>query len=117
MSDASSPVPRPAVTARPGTGPAGDISITSSSPAATPELRPRAANGRFVRAGGSDDAVLVIGSIQRCSPAHASCPSDTCDMSTNSTPSSCAARRPYVLSAVWSSRIIGTSPAASRISG
>ena len=56
MSDASSPVPRPAVTARPGSGPAGDISITSSSPAATPELRPRAANGRFVRAGGSDDA-------------------------------------------------------------
>ncbi|EKA61185.1 polyphosphate kinase [Janibacter hoylei PVAS-1] len=56
MSDASSPVPRPAVTARPGSGPAGDISITSSSPAATPELRPRATNGRFVRAGGSDDA-------------------------------------------------------------
>lgn len=40
------PQPRPSVAPRPTTG---DVSITSSSPGATPELRPRGANGRFVR--------------------------------------------------------------------
>ena len=55
MSDASAPAPRPAVrTPRPGAA-TGDVSISSSAPDATPELRPRAANGRFTRAGSHED--------------------------------------------------------------
>ena len=55
MSDASAPAPRPAVrTPRPGAA-TGDVSISSSAPDATPELRPRAANGRFTRAGSYED--------------------------------------------------------------
>ena len=55
MSDASAPAPRPAVrTPRPSAA-TGDVSISSSAPDATPELRPRAANGRFTRAGSYED--------------------------------------------------------------
>ena len=49
MSDTSSPARRPTTEGRPAVARAGDVTISSSSPAATNELRPRAANGRFVR--------------------------------------------------------------------
>ena len=52
----SSPQPRPAVAPRPTTG---DVSITSSSPGATPELRPRGSNGRFVRVVNDEDPDTV----------------------------------------------------------
>ncbi|NYF97958.1 RNA degradosome polyphosphate kinase [Janibacter cremeus] len=40
---------------RPGTAHTGDVTISSASPAATAQLRPRAANGRFVRTTGTQD--------------------------------------------------------------
>lgn len=40
---------------RPGIAYTGDVTISSASPAATAELRPRAANGRFVRTTGTQD--------------------------------------------------------------
>ena len=56
MSDRStSPAPRPAIERRGSTTRTGDVTISSSSPGASPELRPRAANGRFVRVTSSDE--------------------------------------------------------------
>ena len=50
MSDSSSPPPRrPAIERRTATAQSGDVTISSSSPATTTEMRPRASNGRFVR--------------------------------------------------------------------
>ena len=53
-------MPQPETTQEARTGDGGarssDVSITTSSPAANPWLRPRAANGRFVRAASDDDA-------------------------------------------------------------
>src|SRR5699024_3562820 len=38
---------------RPGTVQTGDVTISSASPAATPELRPHTADGRFTRIAGT----------------------------------------------------------------
>ena len=58
MSDASNPAPRPSVVApRVAAATPGDVTISSSSPAATNELRPRSADGRFVRVAPHEEAL------------------------------------------------------------
>lgn len=45
----STPARRPAIERRPAVAQAGDVTISSSSPATTTEMRPRSSDGRFVR--------------------------------------------------------------------